>query len=694
MAASLAVLEEENGAVFDARRFLTLSSIASLLGMMGATAMAYHFAPLSVAIGAVIFTCVVALSISLHPDGKRKEKEEEIRRKLAAIQREKEVIRREIVPWLEKTQIEYLPHYSLLGSFLQQVKIAQEFWIAEKKKEALLLPLLKARDELVSKAAALLRCVSNHIVELENALSALRKHLVEKQQRERSLREIEVIEEQINELLTRSGAEKEEQFFERISSLATYSKLALERDKLEGNISELKRQLEGAPDLLRENREALEGKIKWLQLQEGGYRNLIEEKASIQNDIEKARKGHDLEEKRRIHRLGSENLEAKKTEFRSKMLAQFLLDEIEEGFKKEMRPDALKKADEYFQKFTQSAYAIYGVGDESSFLAFDCQQSSVKKLHELSRGTRIQLLLAIRLGFIASVEKEKKIVPLILDEAAAHADDDRWRAIAEVLTQEANEGRQILYFTCQQFVREAWKQICPQIAFQDLVKAQDKVPFLVHAPKSHCPVPLENETLSSYSERIGQPGLDFSLPATAQHIGHFLKTSSELHGLLQAGISTYGQVQKMHATKSLHPFLKPKDSAAALARGSLLETFLSIYRIGRPPSIEKSDLEEALHTGVLSDKFFDPLCTLMKEENGNANRILEALQEKKIKNFRTEKIEELRGFFLERGKLDPRPAHATEDLRSAFWEAYAAHSESLPPEDAAQLLDTLLYHST
>lgn len=675
--------------LFDINRFFTLPSACSLFGMIAATINAFVFTPLPIAIGAAIVTCIVAVSIAFRVEN-NKEKIEELQLLLNGTQNEAELIQHEIGSYLGKTQIDKFPDFSLLGSFLQQLKLAQDYWITEKKKEALLQPLLEEREELARRIETLLGGKFALVIEMENALAVSRKRLQETDKRDRLTREMSLLDVQLTELLSRCGCQKEDDLFTRHTQLPAYLQAVEKKAKLEGNLSELKRQVALSPELVGEDRAALEQRKKSLEEQEGSYRSTIEEKTGIEKDIEIAKLSRDLEEKRQALQTAEDSLETKKAEFRAKVLGIFLLEEIEESFKKETRPEALKNADAYFQRFTKNTYAIHGLGEDAGkacFLAFDAQNNTVKKHNELSRGTRLQLLLAIRLGFIAALEKQAKMLPLILDEAATHADDERWDAIALVLSEEAKAGRQILYFTCQRFVREAWKDA----SFHDLVKGQEHVPFVVHTAQTLVPAPIENEAISAYCQRIGLPGIDFFQPVTAQSIGHFLETSEELHSLLQAGLTTYGQVLNMHKAQSLQSFLKPQAAASAIAKGTLLQEFLEIYRIGRPPLVERGDLEDALQRNIISETFFPSVCELVQEKNGRGDQILEALNAKRVKGFRTNKIEELRVSLLQRGKIDTRVPLAPEELRTAFWQAYPAHADALSKKEAVAFLDNLLH---
>jgi len=668
------------------KKFWTPFSVAILLGSCVCGIVSSRYVELLMAL---IATLVPLTFLGLMWQRKVHHRKE-LQRKLANIQCESQKKREEIDSYLEGDFV--FPEYTLVGSFLQQLKLAQDYGIIEKKNKALLLSLLQKREKQEKEVERLLGRPFHDVVEMEHELALQHKQRYAVECREKCLRELGHIEEQLLELLSRCRCQNAAQFLEQYTLLSSYGQIVQTRNKLEGSLSELKRQLEMAPEWLEESRDALEAEKATLILQAASLRGLIEKKAGIEKEIERVQLGRDLEERRAASKRAEQLLDDKKNEFRERALGLFLLEEIEESFRKETRPEALRNADRLFQRFTKGAFAIQGIEEkkrEAFFVIEDCVQSTIKQLHELSRGTRLQLLLAIRLGFIQSLEKQGLQLPIILDEADSHADDERWQAIGEVLMQEASLGRQILYFTCHRFKADMWKAISDQVTFHNLTESFDQPP-LCKREFSIVELPLEDETLDAYMQRTRVPGLDFSLSPSAQHISHFLTTSQELQMFLQAGISTLGQVQKMDEIQCLTPFLSPSAKEITLAKGDLLEKFYHQYQIGRPPLVERSDLEEALEYGCISEKFFSSLTDLMQQEKGCGHSILTALQAKKVKGYRAEKIEELRDFLLMRTKLDSRPPQGAEELRLAFWEAYLNHADVLPKEEAAKFIASLL----
>lgn len=115
------------------------------------------------------------------------------------------------------------------------------------------------------------------------------------------------------------------------------------------------------------------------------------------------------------------------------------------------RPPVLKRASQLFLAFTDRYELIFS---EGRFLAKEGQEKL--ELHQLSDGTRVQLLLAVRLAF---VEQEETLqLPLFLDEILGNSDDTRADDIVRTLLHIAGTGRQVFYFTAQMDEVNRWME--------------------------------------------------------------------------------------------------------------------------------------------------------------------------------------------------------------------------------------------
>ncbi|MEZ4498053.1 MAG: hypothetical protein R2845_15055 [Thermomicrobiales bacterium] len=119
---------------------------------------------------------------------------------------------------------------------------------------------------------------------------------------------------------------------------------------------------------------------------------------------------------------------------------------------------ALQSAPRSFLKaFTKGRYALrMGSGRTPEFTAWDTHISREQPLDQLSGGTRVQLLIAVRMAFIERFEAEA-CLPVIFDETLANADDIRADALIDATLQIAADGRQVFYFTAQLDEVDKWR---------------------------------------------------------------------------------------------------------------------------------------------------------------------------------------------------------------------------------------------
>jgi len=147
-----------------------------------------------------------------------------------------------------------------------------------------------------------------------------------------------------------------------------------------------------------------------------------------------------------------------------------LLDQVEAEYEVENRPAVFSLASKWLGMFTQGRYELrLGGATESEspvFRAFDTITGRGLAVDELSRGTRIQLLLAVRLAFASTAERGTQL-PFVLDEVLSSSDPVRFRAITECVLAMVEKGRQVFYFTCQPSDAVAWQEIAEKIGITD-----------------------------------------------------------------------------------------------------------------------------------------------------------------------------------------------------------------------------------
>jgi uncharacterized protein YhaN len=128
-------------------------------------------------------------------------------------------------------------------------------------------------------------------------------------------------------------------------------------------------------------------------------------------------------------------------------IALQILSEVRNGYEKKRQPAVIKSSSVYFSKITDEKYQRIHVSQNRKEVAVFDTMEMAKGIDQLSRGTREQLLISLRLGFIEEYEKQTQPLPVIMDEVLVNFDPNRARNTAEILQNFASE-RQVLLFTC------------------------------------------------------------------------------------------------------------------------------------------------------------------------------------------------------------------------------------------------------
>ncbi|MFQ3548153.1 MAG: hypothetical protein SNJ70_00190 [Armatimonadota bacterium] len=150
------------------------------------------------------------------------------------------------------------------------------------------------------------------------------------------------------------------------------------------------------------------------------------------------------------------------------VVGQTLADFVELNSRSKDLPKVFENANCIFQKITDNRYEleIDYTNSELDFKALDKEVDKFKNINELSTGTRVQLLLSVRLGFIEEQETELSL-PLILDEVLAVSDEKRAKEIMDFILDVAKRNRQIIYFTTQLEEAKKWSEYLESVGYNN-----------------------------------------------------------------------------------------------------------------------------------------------------------------------------------------------------------------------------------
>ncbi|TVR86011.1 MAG: hypothetical protein EA411_11500 [Saprospirales bacterium] len=141
-------------------------------------------------------------------------------------------------------------------------------------------------------------------------------------------------------------------------------------------------------------------------------------------------------------------------EWMSVRLAERVISHCKLKYQETRQPAVIRRTAEIFSAITSGRYGNIQVSVDDEALIVFGKGGSRKSVFELSRGTREQLLLSLRMGLIDQYEASgAEPLPVVLDDVLVNFDKKRASETARQLTSFAQK-RQVLLFTCHKYIAE------------------------------------------------------------------------------------------------------------------------------------------------------------------------------------------------------------------------------------------------
>ncbi len=132
-----------------------------------------------------------------------------------------------------------------------------------------------------------------------------------------------------------------------------------------------------------------------------------------------------------------------------------LLEETRLTVARDHQPPVLRDASHWLARLTDGRHTAITTTIDEACLEVHDRDGAVWKPERLSRGTREQVFLALRLALVRDLQRHGVPLPLVMDDALVNFDDDRARSAAKVLVEFVSDQpgeRQMLVFTCHAHV--------------------------------------------------------------------------------------------------------------------------------------------------------------------------------------------------------------------------------------------------
>ncbi|MFO8087023.1 MAG: hypothetical protein R6T91_04340 [Bacteroidales bacterium] len=418
----------------------------------------------------------------------------------------------------------------------------------------------------------------------------------------------------------------------------------------------------------------IEESIHELQSQQQKLDDIKEKITRIETNITAKLEGHELEEAINQKDKALANLEKKYQEDLQSVTGAILTKHIRQETDKNNRPEVYKRAGELLNKFSNGRYKLQlGENDQPEFQAYDTVDNQSRKLQELSSGTRVQLVLAVRLAFVESQETQVQL-PVLADELLANSDDIRAQSIIKALIDISKEGRQIFYFTAQQDEVSKWKYFLEQekeVSYktyqldQELSTTDQPLPDFFTSEEFQ----LSTDTIpephqlshSEYRNKLNVPPFQITSDSVNHlHLWYLIEDPKLLHQCLSSGIRYWGALKHFIQNNGHIAGLTTDRFEHLSEKAQIFHNFQTLYMKGRPKPIRREVLEQ--NDSGIKGKFVDDIAKVAAELHWNPEALILALENKAVKGFASSKLQKLKSFLYENGYLDYQQPLSMDEL--------------------------------
>ena len=547
--------------------------------------------------------------------------------------------------------------------------------------------------------------------ELKNKVTTHRDESREILQKSEQIEEWEKQKKQnadkLHEIYNKLDAENEEKEEVRqlVEQLMEYKQVKEEVYAAKVGLSEKELNLQNHP-LYEEYEQSINGlsidKAQEIEEKMANEANRLEginkEITGIETLIKNIKNSHELEDVIAEKEEALNNLEQLYERNLSSITGNIVNDQLKKETSEQNRPKVFTRANELLNRITNGRYELRLEEKEgSAFRVFDTVLRLGQNLSEISTGTRVQLLLAIRLAFVETQESSIKL-PVLADELLANSDDERAKAIIESLVEISREGRQIFYFTAQDDEVGKWISFLKEqsdISYKVLQLSgsnKSTVNYLADLGSFKFIQQVPSSDGKSYEEYGKEIQIDpyniLTQDCSHLHLWYLMKNIDLLHVCLTKGIRSWGQLESFVRHDGKLEYLSESIMLHLNKKIKLLERFQELYRRGRPLPIDREVLEQS---GAISGSFIDRVSDKLVELEGNPKELIQTLRDGGISRFGQNKTEELEQYLFNEEYLDDQDPLGNDEILVQL-NAIISNMD-LDLTDAEDFINSILQHS-
>ncbi|MDR3196548.1 MAG: AAA family ATPase [Planctomycetaceae bacterium] len=220
-------------------------------------------------------------------------------------------------------------------------------------------------------------------------------------------------------------------------------------------ITEQLEHLEKLPDL----DELLKDVTKRIETASAKLHDELEQRGQLSEQLKRIADDQTVTKKQRELAILDEKIRCAILDWQTYAVCARMLDEIRATYERERQPRTLAEASELLKRLTDGKYHRIWTPLGEETLMVDDAEGNTFDVAWLSRGTREQLFIALRLALASAFAQHGSILPLILDDVLVNFDSRRAFAAAKVLLEFAKSDRQIFLFTCHEHICRIFQKL-------------------------------------------------------------------------------------------------------------------------------------------------------------------------------------------------------------------------------------------
>ncbi len=458
---------------------------------------------------------------------------------------------------------------------------------------------------------------------------------------------------------------------ERVGLISKWEEVSRQSETLNARISELREKLASDLPSLPTDETELKARREECAQSVLVERELREQINRLEERIDGRKKGSEVHEAEEALAEIREELLQQRAHYAGAQAGIEILNWLQEKCRSRDRSRVMEAANRNLSLFSKGSLQLHltEVGNGEEFSASTAGYPP-QPLNRLSSGERTQLLMAVRLAFLSL--NEHAPLPLMVDEALGTTDDARGEELIQALIEVSKQGRQLFYFTAQQDEVNKWRQVMSEAGveghFVDLaaLRAEEQAAPLPEM-MAHKTTTLNlsrhlDEPLADWGKRLQIPAWNPRQVLEDLSLWFLLHEEIELlHTLFNRGIKTVGHWITYEQAGGLENWVNESDRASVNRRIAVAKNLQETWVIGRPPPVS---MPVVLMSGAVTDKFIDGVSQLITEVDGDAGKLIQGLQDKKVQGFYKQKINDLESYLREQGYLSEIPALTEHEIKA------------------------------